>query len=789
MTTFKVDQDKPLYRDPARTVDDRVEDLLARMTVDEKVAQLGSRWVFELAGADGRLAPGRDHLLQHGIGQVTRISGASSLRPEQAAELANALQRHLVDETRLGIPAIAHEEICSGLMARDATIFPQAIGLASTWEPTLVEALADTIRTQMRATGLHQGLGPVLDVCRDPRWGRLEETFGEDPYLVGRMGVAFVRGLQGEDIASGVVATAKHLVGYGASEGGMNWAPPHIGARELRDVYLHPFEAAVRTTRVRSVMNAYNELDGIPCAADSTLLTTILRDEWGFEGCVVSDYFSIRQILECHQFAVDAQDAGVKALEAGMDVELPSSDCYGELLLDAVDSGLVSTETLDLAVRRVLRTKFALGLFEQPFVDTAKTAAASDTGSHRELARDIARKSLVLLRNDGTLPLRTGGPSVALIGPCADDVRNLFGDYAYPAHVESIRDVLESGQGAVSPSLLGGFDISGGSLEAPTVLDALRTHLGEHVRFEQGCEVGGEARDGFEAAVELARSSDVAVMVMGDKSGLTSDCTSGESRDVSSLELPGVQAELVAAVAATGTPVVLVLVAGRPYGGAALHEQCAAVLLAWLPGQEGAAAIAETLVGVVSPGGKLPITYPRSSGQIPVFYGHKISGGISHWKGDYVDGPAAPLYPFGYGLSYTSFALEEAAVRQAEVSWAETITVDVKVTNTGDRAGDEVAQLYVRRRHASVTRPVLELKSFVRVELAAGDSRRVTFDVPVAQLGFHGRDLDYVVEPGVVELLVGTSSAELVRAGSVTIVADASVEPPAKAFDGWVTVE
>jgi beta-glucosidase len=395
----------------------------------------------------------------------------------------------------------------------------------------------------------------------------------------------------------------------------------------------------------------------------------------------------------------------------------------------------------------------------------------------------------VLLRNDGTLPLSQDSASVAVIGPCADNVRNLFGDYAYPAHVESIQDVLKSGQGAVSPALLGGWDISGGALEAPTVLDGLRDRLGARVRFEPGCEVDGSSRDGFDAAVSLARDSDVAVLVMGDKSGLTRECTCGESRDCSSLDLPGVQEELIRAVAATGTPVVLVLVAGRPYGGATLHELCAAVLLAWLPGQEGAGAIAETLAGDVSPGGKLPIAYPRSSGQIPVFYGHKISGGRSHWKGDYVDGPAAPLYPFGYGLSYSSFALADPGVRRAEVSWTETITVDVTVSNTGDRAGDEVVQLYVRDPRASVTRPVLELKNFVRVELAAGASRRITFDVPVGQLGFHGRDLDYVIEPGVVDLFVGTSSADIVAAGSVTIVADMSAGPPPKAFDGWVTLE
>src|SRR5262249_13371380 len=319
--------------------------------------------VWELADEDGALRPAAAELLRDGLGQVTRISGASSLPPREAAVLANAVQRRLVEETRLRIPAIGHEEICSGLMARDAVVFPQAIGLASTWEPELVQALADAIRVDMRARGAHQGLGPVLDVCRDPRWGRLEETFGEDPHLVASMGVAFVRGLPADDLGAGVVATVKHLVGYGASEGGRNWAPPQIGARELRDVYLHPFEASVRVAGARSVMNAYNELDGIPCGASAELLTTLLRDEWGFAGCVVADYFSIRQLASYHRFALDAEDAAIRALAAGLDVELPSVDCYGAPLLEAVAARTVSPEVLDEAVRRVLRTKFELGLF------------------------------------------------------------------------------------------------------------------------------------------------------------------------------------------------------------------------------------------------------------------------------------------------------------------------------------------------------------------------------------------------------------------------------------------
>jgi beta-glucosidase len=790
MTTPTVDRHKPAYLDPGSPVAERVRDLLGRMTLEEKVAQLGSRWVFELADGGGRLVPAATDLLRNGIGQITRISGASSLQPSEAAELANTIQRHLVVETRLGIPAIVHEEICSGLMARDATIFPQAIGLASSWEPTLVEAIADLIREQMRATGAHQGLGPVLDVCRDPRWGRLEETFGEDPYLVSRMGVAFVRGLQGDNLSAGVVATAKHLVGYGASEGGLNWAPAPIAPRELRDVYLHPFEAAVRLGRVQSVMNAYNEVDGVPCAADRDLLTAVLRDEWGFDGYVVSDYFSVRQLADYHHFAADVQDAAVKTLDAGIDVELPSSDCYGEPLVDAVRRGLVPAETLDEAVRRTLRVKFELGLFEQPYVEASRAGASSGTSTHRELARKAARKSLVLLRNEGALPLGPELRSVALIGPGADEARYLFGDYAYPAHVESLHDVLDSGQDPFSQQPTPGRpEIAKAAVVASSVLDALRVRLGTRVRFARGCDVDGTSRAGFDEAIAAAREADVAIVVLGDKSGLTADCTSGESRDRASLELPGVQRDLLDEVASTGTPVVLVLVAGRPYGDAHAHQQCAAVLLAWLPGEEGAEAIVDTLFGDANPGGKLPVTYPRSSGQIPVFYGHKATGGRSHPKGDYADGPVAPLYPFGHGLAFTTFELTDAAVRRTEISWSETLTVEVTVSNTGERDGEEVVQLYVRDPHATVTRPALELKGFVGVELARTESRRVTFDVPVGQLGFHGRRLDYVVEPGVLELFVGTSSAELVPAGRVTVVADSASAPPEKVFDGWVTVE
>ena len=438
--TSIVDRDAP-YRDADLPIEDRVEDLLARMLPEEKVAQLGSAWMFELVRGDEIDDDRASAICRHGLGQITRIAGASTLTADKVAGVANALQRRLVEGTRLGIPAIVHEEICSGLMARGSTVYPQAIGVASTFEPDLNAAMADGIRVQMRKAGAHQGLSPVLDVVRDPRWGRTEETYGEDPYLVARMGTAFVEGLQGPDLAAGVIATAKHFVGYGASEGGMNWAPAHVPDRELREVFLHPFEAAVRVGGLASVMNGYHELDGVPCAANEQLLNGILRGSWGFDGIVVADYFSVDQLAAYHGLARSKSEAAVLALGAGIDVELPSSDCFAEPLLRAVESGDADTAALDDALRRILRLKFALGLFERPYVDASEAIAAVDTDAHRSLAATIARKSLVLLRNEGVLPLGPAPGTIAVIGPNADEARHLLGDYAYPAHIESLKEM------------------------------------------------------------------------------------------------------------------------------------------------------------------------------------------------------------------------------------------------------------------------------------------------------------------------------------------------------------
>lgn len=772
------------YQNPALVVAERVTDLLSRMTLDEKIAQLGSIWVFEVLD-EMQFSPSKaQRLFAHGLGQVTRIGGASSLDPTAGAELANTIQKYLREHTRLGIPAIIHEECISGYMARNATCFPQIIGLASTWEPELAEAMAAVVRTQMRAAGAHQGLSPVMDITRDPRWGRTEETFGEDPYLASQMSVAFVRGLQGHNWSEGVLATAKHFVGYGMSEGGLNWAPPHLNPRELREVYLHPFEAAVKEANLASVMNAYHELDGIPCGASRWLLTELLREQWGFDGLVVSDYFSINQLAEYHHIVGSKEEAAALALQAGLDVELPSTDCYGSPLHRAVTSGLLDEATLDQAVSRVLRMKFMLGLFEQPYVDPARTASVFDTPEQRTLARQIAQDSIVLLKNEGNLlPLRKNLASIAVIGPNAGSVRNIIGDYAYPCHIETLIEMREKNNVFHMP-VPDKVELVDSFVPIITILQAIKDKVSPEtvVHYAQGCDVLSPSIDGFAEAVELARQAEVAIVVVGDKAGLTDSCTSGETRDRADLGLPGVQAELVRAIYETGTPVVVVLVNGRPLSLPWLAEHIPAFLEAWLPGEEGAAAVADVLFGDYNPGGKLPMTFPRSVGQVPIYYGHKISGGRSHWKGDYVDLSVKPLFPFGFGLSYTCFRLDNLRIDRSTCRAGEEVRLSVDLANIGSRAGSEVVQLYVSDPVASITQPVKSLKGFKRVSLAAGEQRTLTFTLAANQLGFYNQNMQYVVEPGVIELMVGTSSADLPLAATLHIAGDAAFEQEKRFF-------
>ncbi len=754
----------PAYRDPERDADSRLKDLLGRMTLEEKLAQLGGVRAGELAGAEGFDEAAAERWLAHGIGHVGRIAGTSGLTPASSARFANAVQRHLLEKTRLGVPAIVHEEALAGFCARGATQYPQAIGLAATWAPEDVRAMAAAIAAEMRAVGARQALAPVLDIARDPRWGRLEETFGEDPYLAGRMGVAYVRGLQGAGLQSGVVATARHFVGHGLPEGGMNRAPVQLGPRELREVFAEPFAAAVRDANLRSVMCAHSAVDGLPPAASPELLEELLRGELGFEGLVVSDYGAVELLVRHHRVARDAGDAALQALTAGVDVELPALECYGEPLKALIEAGKVEMTAVDRAVRRVLRVKLELGLFEAPYVDEAAAAALFDAPASRALAGRLAERSMVLLKNDGLLPLRPGC-RLALLGPTADDPRLLLGDYHYPVLAEGEFRADE----AAGPRAAAGADgFAPGPYYVP--VPTPRQALGERaeVLFHPGCGItggdGGELAD----AVAVARRADVAVICVGGKSGNLPDCTSGEFRDAADLRLTGLQSRLVAEVAATGVPVVLVVIGGRAFSLAQEVEAANAAVMAWLPGEEGGTALARVLFGEANPAGRLPVSLPRAAGQVPVHYAHRAGGGRSSILGDYVDQPTRPLFPFGHGLSYASFEYHDLVCPHT-VDVHATVNVWVTVRNVSAVDGDEVVQVYVHDRVADVARPVRKLVGFKRVTMAAGAECRLKFVVDASQLGYYDRRMRFVVEPGEVEVMVGASSRDIRLRSTVTL--------------------
>lgn len=722
-----------------------VEGLLERMTLDEKLAQLGCVWITDLL-RDGRLdedlAADR---LRHGIGHVTRIGASTDLHPEEIAALTNAIQRIAIEGTRLGIPVVVHEESVGGLCARGATVFPQGIGLASTWDPALVEEVAGVIRDQLRAVGARHTLAPVLDVARDPRWGRVEETYGEDPVLCGTIGSAYVRGMQTGDLSDGVVATGKHFLAYGLPEGGRNQGTVQLGPRELREVYAEPFAAAIRDAGLASVMNSYGSVDGLPCAGDRGILTGLLRDELGFDGVVVADYFSVDMLTWHHQVASTKGEAAGRALRAGLDMELPASDCFGAPLREEVERGRVDMALVDRAVLRVLRVKDALGLFDRPYVHPPRPW---DTPAERALARRAVARSAILLANDGTLPLAPDA-RVALIGPAADDRRLLQGDYHYPAHLEIM---WRGPEPAYTPHV--------------TPLAALSEHL-TRVVHARGCEVTGEDRSGFADAVAAARASDVAVVVVGGRSGLHPTSTVGEARDAVDLSLTGVQAQLVDAIADTGTPVVLVVVSGRVHTLGELTGRAAAAVMLWPPGEEAGNGLVDVLLGRVNPAGRLPVSLPRAVGQVPLYTGQRAGGAQSRFYGDYTDCEASALFPFGHGLSYTTFAYGELTV--AAGSTRDPVMVSLDVTNTGTTDGDEVVQLYVTDEVASVARRRRALAGFARVEIAAGVRRTVTFRVDASRLAGFDDQMRLVVEPGTFRFEVGASSADIRSSATVAL--------------------
>ncbi len=782
------------YSDPGLSIDDRVRRLLSEMTLEEKIAQLWGVWVNEIIEteqAERQFSLTKAKLrIPNGVGHISRIGGGALLPPVKSAQLANNIQHFLVEQTRLGIPAIVHEEGCAGYLAREGTTFPQAIGLAATWEPELVQQMADVVRQQMRAVGAHNVLAPVFDVSRDPRWGRIEETYGEDPFLISAIGTAYVNGIQSDDWTQGVVATAKHFLGYSLSEGGMNWAPAHIPDRELREVFLTPFKAALAGANIGTFMNAYHEHDGVPVGSSREIMRDLLRGELGFDGVVASDYFTLNMFVEYHHIAANKQQAARFGIEAGIDVELPGADCYGQPLLDAIAAGQVDPALVDESVQRVLRLKFQLGLFENPYVQAESAIEIFNTSEQLTLSRKLAQKSVVLLKNDGALlPFHPALNSVAVIGPSADSARLLQGDYHYPAHLEGSFDPDVTLGAPNPPEKRKQIDWSGHFPKSTTVLAGIRAQVSSHtqIHYAQGCTTIGTDTSGFAEAVAAAQKAEVAVVIIGDKSGLAAGCTCGESLDSATLELPGVQQQLVEAVVATGVPTVVVLLSGRPYAIEWIADHVPVVLEAWLPAQEGGAAIADVLFGAVNPGGKLPVSFPRHVGQVPLYYNHKPSGGRTHWQGNYTDMSTTPLFAFGHGLSYTQFEYSNLQISTPQISASGKLDIRVTVKNSGAVAGDEVVQLYLNDPVASVTRPVQELKGFKRVSLQAGESQTLCFELDVRHLGFYDRQMQYVVEPGLVSVMVGSASDDIRLTGTFTVTGDSA--PVEQVYFTPVTVE
>jgi beta-glucosidase len=772
------------YANSALAIEDRVSDLVDRMDVDEKLAQLGAVEFPHLLSGDHFDEEAALAVVPHGIGEVTRIGATTGLLPAQSALLFNQIQRLIVERTRLGIPVMVHEESLAGYCARGATVFPQALALACSWDPDLVREVADKIRRQLLAVGARHSLAPVLDVARDPRWGRLEETYGEDPVLAGTLGVAYVRGLQTDDLSQGVLATGKHFLAHGLSEGGRNHAPVQIGPRELREVFAEPFAAAIREAGLSSVMSSYSCVDGLPGSGSAEILTRLLRDELGFEGMVVADYYAVTLLMRYHRVAADRSEAAVKALNAGLDLELPALDCFGVPLKTAINKGQVAMATVDTAVRRVLTSKLRLGLFESPYVDAGRAGLVFTDAANAKLAKRAASRGIVLLANNGVLPLSGQVSKVAVIGPAADDRRLLQGDYHYPAHQELTLDTsrhaaLEaltdgSADGEISdlirlPSGKGALKPGEYYTEHVTPVAGLRAALGARaeVTYEKGCELLGEDRAGFPAALAAATRADVAVVVVGGRSGLHESSTVGEARDATDLRLTGVQEELVSVVAATGTPTVLVVMSGRAHVLSEVAHRVQALLVAWPLGEQGGNALADVLTGKAEPTGRLAVTLLRSTGQVPLYSSHRSGGGRSIFYDDYTDCPHTPLFSFGHGLGYTTFGYSDITVEASDTS--SPVSVGVTVANTGDRKGEEVVQLYVSDLVASVARPETYLIGFTRLSLDPKEAVRVTFDVHPSRLAFYDEAMRFVVEPGLFRFAVGASSSDIRQQAVVEI--------------------
>lgn len=759
-----------LYKDNTKPIPERVEHLLGLMTLEEKAGQLvqpfGWQTYEHINGEMNLTDDFKDQVKQGGVGSLygvlradpwTGVTLETGLSPRQGAEAVNAIQRYAIENSRLGIPILIGEECSHGHMAIGATVFPVPLSLGSTWNVDLYREMCRAVGRETRSQGGAVTYSPVLDVVRDPRWGRTEECFGEDPYLISEMAVASVEGLQGEklDGEDSVAATLKHFVGYGNSEGGRNAGPALMGRRELLEVDLLPFRKAVEAGAA-SIMPAYNEIDGVPCTTNKELLDDILRGEWQFDGMVITDCGAIDMLASGHDVAADGLDAAVQAIQAGIDMEM-SGVMFGQHLVEAVRAGQLEEEVLDRAVRRVLTLKFRLGLFESPYADPERAERVIGSAEHVELARKLAGEGIVLLKNEGVLPLSQNAGTIAVIGPNADVGYNQLGDYTSPQPKDKVTTVLGGIRGKLSDSP-------------------------ERVLYAPGCRIKGDSREGFDFALSCAEQADTVVMVVGGSSArdfgegsidlrtgaskvtgnAESDMDCGEGIDRMSLELSGVQLELIQEIHKLGKPLVVVYINGRPIAEPWIDEHADAILEAWYPGQEGGHAVADILFGDVNPSGRLTISIPKHVGQLPVYYNGKRSRGKR-----YLEDNSQPQYPFGFGLSYTEFAYDKLNVSEESIGKDGQVQVQVEVTNTGNRAGAEVVQLYVTDVASKITRPAKELKGFRKLYLQPGETQTVEFFVGPEQLQYIGSDYKPVVEPGEFQVHVGKNVNETLSANFI----------------------
>ncbi|MBV9624358.1 MAG: glycoside hydrolase family 3 C-terminal domain-containing protein [Acidobacteria bacterium] len=745
-----------LYLDTKLPVERRIADLLSRMTLEEKIAQMEGAWENRQFFSDpkalfvdenGNFLPERAAtLLKNGIGEISRPS--ENRGPRQMAEYTNTVQRWLRDNTRLGIPTLFHDECLHGHVAPKGTSYPQAIALASTWDPLLVEQVFTATAAEVRARGAHHCLAPDLDLARDPRWGRTEETYGEDPYLVSQIGLAAVRGLQGINPLdhAHVIATAKHFAVHGQPEGGTNVAPGNYSERVIREYFLKPFEVAVKKGGVRDVMASYNEIDGIPSHSNQHLLDDILRREWGFSGVILSDYFGITELVKIHHVVSTKADAAKLALEAGVDMELPFQDAYPSLI-DQVHQGRVSELKIDRAVARVLRDKLDVGLFEDPYVDPGYAEKIVNSREHQQLALKAAREAIILLKNENhVLPLRTSQyRKIAVIGPNAGDL-HLGGYSNTPARGINILQAVKDKVGSAADVLYA---------EGCKITETLPDWNADKV------VLGDPALNAkrIQEAVTVAKKSEVVILALGENEQTSREAWApSHLGDRDSLDLLGSQDDLVKAILATGKPTIVYLQHGRPNTINYISENVPAIIDGWYLGQEGGTAVADVIFGDYNPGGKLPITVPRSVGQLPDYYYQKPSA-----KRGYLGSSIQPLFPFGWGLSYTSFKYSNLRVTPDSIGPEGTATVLVELTNNGHLNGSEVAQLYIRDEVSSVTRPIKELRGFKRIQLGPGETETVKFSLGPEELSFFNRDMQRVVERGTFKIMVGGNSVDLIE--------------------------